>query len=161
MGVILLTHAVGRARFLAEVKTQEVVVVKDISIRMLAYVATDRILERMSIVGMLRDLYEVRLFSDGDEVLSAFEKEIPDLIVIDYCFPQSGGLPLLQTLRTKLPGGDIPDVIFSCRHDLDVGEESIVERDMNAVLLPDLVFGSGVFFRTVVLEFMNLSLARA
>jgi OmpR family response regulator RpaB len=49
---------------------------------------------RLSMVG-----YEVVVAADGEEALTQFEAESPDLIVLDVMMPKMNGLQVCQTLR--------------------------------------------------------------
>jgi DNA-binding response OmpR family regulator len=48
---------------------------------------------------MRRAGYRVRVARDGDEVLAAIEREIPDLVLLDLMMPRRSGYDLCQTIR--------------------------------------------------------------
>ena len=62
--------------------------------------------------------YDVRTYNDGATALSAFEKTMPDLAVLDVKMPRMDGMELLRQLRTKT---DMP-VIFLTSKDEEIDE---------------------------------------
>jgi DNA-binding response OmpR family regulator len=48
---------------------------------------------------MRRAGYRVRVARDGDEVLAAIEREVPDLVLLDLMMPKRSGYDLCQTIR--------------------------------------------------------------
>jgi len=62
--------------------------------------------------------YTVRTYNDGVSALSAFEKSMPDLAVLDIKMPRMDGMELLRKLRTK---SDLP-VIFLTSKDEEIDE---------------------------------------
>ena len=62
--------------------------------------------------------YTVRTYNDGAAALSAFEKAMPDLAVLDVKMPRMDGMELLRQLRIK---SDLP-VIFLTSKDEEIDE---------------------------------------
>ncbi|MSU88132.1 response regulator [Rhodobacteraceae bacterium 2CG4] len=62
--------------------------------------------------------YAVRTYNDGATALSAFEKTMPDLAILDVKMPRMDGMELLRQLRTKT---DMP-VIFLTSKDEEIDE---------------------------------------
>lgn len=62
--------------------------------------------------------YAVRTYNDGAAALSAFEKTMPDLAILDVKMPRMDGMELLRQLRTKT---DMP-VIFLTSKDEEIDE---------------------------------------
>ncbi|MEM8787996.1 MAG: response regulator transcription factor [Pseudomonadota bacterium] len=62
--------------------------------------------------------YAVRTYNDGAAALSAFEKTMPDLAVLDVKMPRMDGMELLRQLRTR---SDMP-VIFLTSKDEEIDE---------------------------------------
>ncbi|WP_112321803.1 response regulator transcription factor [Oceanibium sediminis] len=62
--------------------------------------------------------YAVRTFNDGVAALSAFEKTMPDLAILDVKMPRMDGMELLRQLRTR---SDMP-VIFLTSKDEEIDE---------------------------------------
>lgn len=123
----------------------------------LAYIASKELVERHLMVGALHGLYHaVRCFDDSMDVIEAFDREIPDLLVVDYLLPPFGGLRLLETVRRRVAGGDIPDIIFCYEQELEEGEVLEVNKAYEAVVLPHRLIESGLYFRVVADEFVRL-----
>ena len=59
------------------------------------------------------DLYHIIPLADGDQVLDALEKEIPDLIILDIIMPGKDGLAVLRDLKQHPCFRHIPVVILS------------------------------------------------
>ncbi len=127
----------------------------------LAYVAggehAERHLMQATLVG---HYHSVRFFEDCSTVIEAFEREIPDLLIVDCLVPPFGGLRLLETVRRTLVGGDIPDAILCYEAELEEGEVDAVARTYEAVVLPERLVLSGAYFRTIVSEFVRLQKKR-
>lgn len=62
--------------------------------------------------------YAVRTYNDGATALTAFEKTLPDLAILDVKMPRMDGMELLRQLRTKT---DMP-VIFLTSKDEEIDE---------------------------------------
>ncbi|MHA3976405.1 response regulator transcription factor [Halovulum sp. GXIMD14794] len=62
--------------------------------------------------------YAVRTYNDGASALTAFEKTLPDLAILDVKMPRMDGMELLRQLRTKT---DMP-VIFLTSKDEEIDE---------------------------------------
>ncbi|HEU5047311.1 MAG TPA: response regulator [Rickettsiales bacterium] len=56
---------------------------------------------------------------DGAQALAYCEKQLPDLILLDWYMPVMNGIDFLPKLRA-LPGGDKPVVVF-CTTENDMG----------------------------------------
>ncbi len=123
----------------------------------LAYIASKELVERHLMIGALSGLYHsVKCFDASDDVIEAFDREIPDLLVVDYLLPPFGGLRLLETVRRCVAGGDIPDVIFCYEPELEEKEALLVNKAFEAVVLPHRLIESGLYFRVVADEFVRL-----
>jgi len=61
--------------------------------------------------------YEVTIAADGEEGLEAFQKEKPDLILLDLMMPRLDGLSVCQQIRTleKKSGGRVPILFLTAR----------------------------------------------
>jgi len=62
--------------------------------------------------------YAVRTYNDGAAALSAFDKTMPDLAILDVKMPRMDGMELLRQLRSK---SDMP-VIFLTSKDEEIDE---------------------------------------
>ena len=59
--------------------------------------------------------YQVRTASTGREALKAFEKDPPDLVVLDLMLPEIGGAEILKTLRSRKETQATPVIILTAR----------------------------------------------
>jgi two-component system nitrogen regulation response regulator GlnG len=64
-----------------------------------------------------QDNIESQSFENGDKVLSALNREVPDAIISDVRMPGIDGLELLQQIHAVHP--DIPVIIMTAHSDLD------------------------------------------
>lgn len=60
--------------------------------------------------------YEVVLARDGAEVLRLFDRESPDLVILDICMAGMNGLAAAERLREADP--DLPIVLFTSFDDI-------------------------------------------
>ncbi|PWG63399.1 nitrogen regulation protein NR(I) [Sediminicurvatus halobius] len=56
-------------------------------------------------------------FETGDEALTAFERERPDVLITDIRMPRLDGLTLMQRLHEQMP--DLPVIVITAHSDLD------------------------------------------
>ena len=59
-----------------------------------------------------RDGFQVRLAGDGDEALTSFQRDQPDLIVLDIMLPGMNGLEVCRQVRAA---GSTPIILLSAR----------------------------------------------
>ena len=77
------------------------------------YVADDEQSIRDIIFRFLtKEGFDVKTFSTGDELLDAFKKEVPDLVILDIIMPGTDGFVISSRLR-KL--SSVPIIIVSAR----------------------------------------------
>lgn len=70
--------------------------------------------------------YRVTSTADGQEALTAFERETPDLIVADVVMPHMDGFALLKAVRAHPAGSAVPFMFLSARHEPAVRAEARV-----------------------------------
>lgn len=58
---------------------------------------------------------EARGFADGRTVLTALEKEVPDLIVLDIMMPELDGIAVLKAIRTNPRTESIPVIMATAK----------------------------------------------
>ena len=73
-----------------------------------------------SILDVMRDIleaegYRVSCAANGREALTAFEREVPDLIVSDVMMPYLDGFGLLKAVRARPDGVAVPFLFLSAR----------------------------------------------
>ena len=66
---------------------------------------------------MLQKGYEVITVGDGLSAISMFEREWPDLVILDIRLPEMDGIAVLQQLRKK--NKETPVVIMTAYHDME------------------------------------------
>lgn len=86
--------------------------------------------------------YEVRCFSDGQSFLSAFQKQKPDLILLDLMLPDCSGLDLLRKIRSSRENDNVSIMIVSARNQvldkvdgLDLGADDYLEKPFDILEL--------------------------
>ncbi len=99
-------------------------------------------------IQLARMGYEVVLACDGAEAVEAYEKEKPDLVLLDVMMPRVNGLDACQRIRAleKKAGGRVPVIFLTARdttHDktsaaLSGGDE-FVSKPVSLVELKDRV----------------------
>ncbi len=74
--------------------------------------------------GTIRDIevyalestgFSAKGFSSGDEVLSALEKEIPSLIILDIMMPGTDGVTVLKKIRENINTKHIPVIMATAK----------------------------------------------
>ncbi len=59
--------------------------------------------------------YRVRTATTGGEALRSLESDPPDLVILDLMLPETSGLDVLHTLRTRKETARIPVIILTAR----------------------------------------------
>jgi diguanylate cyclase (GGDEF)-like protein len=95
--------------------------------------------------------YEARTASNTKDAIASFEKEKPDLVLLDVELPGSNGFQLCATLRAMSPGVDVPIVMVtghddteSIAHAYEVGATDFIHKP---VLWPTLPHRIGFILR--------------
>ncbi len=73
---------------------------------------------------LARDGYAVDTAEDGQAALEAFEKEPPDLILLDVMMPRMDGWEVLQRMQERHGVGAIPVLMFSGKVDEQAEREA-------------------------------------
>ncbi|RPI23364.1 MAG: DNA-binding response regulator, partial [Chloroflexota bacterium] len=56
--------------------------------------------------------YRVQVISDGQAALESFERQMPDLVILDIMLPQVDGFAITRWLRDR---GDVPIILLTSR----------------------------------------------
>lgn len=93
-------------------------------------------------VSLEKTGYIVYSFSTGKDFIQAFEKQKPDLCLLDLMLPDSSGLDILKKLRSDRSNDDIPMVIISAKRmtldkveGLDSGADDYIEKPFDILEL--------------------------
>ncbi len=80
----------------------------------LIYVAeASKVLSKIICTELEKQKYEVRVFDDGYEVLKAFVKEPPQLLITDKVLNTIDGMELCNVLKTGSSKSDVPVIVIS------------------------------------------------
>ncbi len=99
----------------------------------LVYIADDHIMVAQGISSLLQQLgyTNIRIFTNGQEVLKACLAKVPSWIFLDIYMPEGDGISTLQQLRTK--GYGMPILMLSMTADKKYVDTSM-EQGANAYL---------------------------
>ena len=79
-------------------------------------VADDSVSVRRAMEAFLHDLgLEVDSASDGVEALEHFDRQAPDLAILDLEMPRMNGLELAGAIRERVAGKDVPLIMITSR----------------------------------------------
>ena len=88
-------------------------------------IADDSASDRAAARGILSDAgYTVVEATDGQQVLEAFNRERPALVVLDVVMPRIGGLEVCRILKAKAPGY-LPVLMVSTRNSVNARVEGL------------------------------------
>ena len=84
----------------------------------IALVDDDRNILTSVSISLEAEGFEVETYNDGQSALEAFNRQLPDMAVLDIKMPRMDGMELLRRLRLK---SDMP-VIFLTSKDEEIDE---------------------------------------
>ncbi|GAB5550046.1 MAG: hypothetical protein SangKO_098060 [Sandaracinaceae bacterium] len=80
--------------------------------------------------------YEVAVASDGRDALEHAQREVPDLVLVDFVMPHMNGFQLVQALRGVSNLADVPVVLMSAKAD-KIGEGFLAQTGaLDAITKP-------------------------
>ncbi|MEC7519006.1 MAG: response regulator [Myxococcota bacterium] len=80
--------------------------------------------------------YEVAVATDGREALERAQRDVPDLVLVDFVMPQMNGFQLVQALRGVSNLADVPVVLMSAKAD-KIGEGFLAQTGaLDAITKP-------------------------
>jgi DNA-binding NarL/FixJ family response regulator len=79
----------------------------------------DRILRTVLRHSLEQEGYQVRAVCSATEALTAFEEDIPDVIVSDVSMPEMDGFSFCRRLRSQPSGQLVPFIFLSAKGDLE------------------------------------------
>jgi DNA-binding response OmpR family regulator len=83
--------------------------------------------------------YLVHQASDGETGISAFGRDVTDVVVVDIFMPGQGGLQTIDRLRRGWPQAKIVAVMDVKGHALMLGADRFLEKPFEATTLVSLV----------------------
>ncbi|MBI4094686.1 MAG: response regulator [Candidatus Liptonbacteria bacterium] len=83
----------------------------------------DRFLSSLLKARLEKDQFEVKIASDGEEVLEILKAFKPDIIVLDLIMPRLSGFEVLEALSVDPQYSSIPVIVLS-----NLSQESDMER---------------------------------
>lgn len=84
--------------------------------------------------SLQREKFEVRVAGNGAEAFHQFEKERPDLVVLDVRLPDTNGIEILRNLRRRDP--DLPIIIVTAFGEIRMAVEAMREGAFDFVAKP-------------------------
>ncbi|MEI8350044.1 MAG: response regulator [Candidatus Omnitrophota bacterium] len=67
--------------------------------------------------------YDIITASNSQEALAAFQKEKPNILIVDYAMPEVNGIELLEKIRS-LVGGGVPAIMFAAEPSMKAMEKA-------------------------------------
>jgi len=67
--------------------------------------------------------YEIITASGAKEALEIFQKEKPNILIVDYAMPEMNGIELLSKIRALI-GGGIPAIMFAAEPSMKAMEKA-------------------------------------
>ena len=102
---------------------------------------------RLLIRAILKGLYEVIEYEDGESALAGLRVEKPDLLVLDISLPGMAGTEVLRRIRGDGSLSDLP-VIALTAHAMDGGRKEYVAAGFNDHIGKP-IFDDGVLLTTI------------
>ena len=78
--------------------------------------------------------FDARIATNTQEALASFEKERPDLVLLDVELPGSNGFDICATLRAMSPGVDVPIVMVTGHDDTQSIAQAFEVGDRKSVV---------------------------
>jgi DNA-binding response OmpR family regulator len=87
--------------------------------------------------------FRIALASDGKQALELFDRERPDLVLLDVDMPGMSGFQVCRSMRGRADASDVPIVMMTGRDDVaainaayDSGATDFVAKPVQWALLP-------------------------
>lgn len=81
--------------------------------------------------------FETSEADDGDTALIACRSTMPDAILLDWNMPRVDGLTFMRQLRTSVPGGTAPKILFcSANNDMEDLQTALGEGADEYIMKP-------------------------
>jgi len=86
-------------------------------------VEDDKFLVNAYRVKLSKAGYDVKVATDGEEVMKLLQTFVPDMIILDLVIPKKDGFSVLQDLKSTNSLKDIPIIVAS-----NLGQKEDIER---------------------------------
>jgi len=83
----------------------------------------DKFLQRLLVMKLTQDGFDVTGASDGEEGLRRIVTEPPNLVVLDLIMPKMDGFEVLAQMRTNIKSRNIPVIVLS-----NLGQDEDISR---------------------------------
>lgn len=78
-----------------------------------------------TVVNWLKDEYKTAVAKSGKAALEYLEKEIPEIILLDYEMPEMSGVQTLEAIRSDSRWANIPIIFLTAVSEMDMVKEAI------------------------------------
>jgi DNA-binding response OmpR family regulator len=111
-------------------------------------VEDENALQKLLVDTITRAGYKSTLAKNGHEALQMFEKEKPDLVLLDILLPEMNGFDVLETIRVKY-NSKVPVIIIS-----NLGEKEDVDMGKNLGVV-DYILKSDISLKNLMIKIHN------
>lgn len=81
--------------------------------------------------------FETDQADDGDTALVACQAQMPDAILLDWNMPRVDGITFMRELRTSVPGGTTPTILFcTANNDIEDVQTALTEGADEYIMKP-------------------------
>ena len=83
----------------------------------MVYIVDDEPVNRELLSSLLlKQGYQVEQFNEGLSLLTRLNKQLPDLILLDFMMPKMSGLEVCQSIRNQYDSYELPVMMITARH---------------------------------------------
>ena len=83
--------------------------------RNILVVEDDRNISELIHMYLVKEGFDVRIAADGGKAIEEFQKQVPDLILLDIMLPGDDGMVLLKKLKSSSKTKDIPVIMVTAK----------------------------------------------
>lgn len=81
--------------------------------------------------------FETEQADDGDTAMVACQAQMPDAILLDWNMPRVDGITFMRELRTEVPGGKTPTILFcTANNDIEDVQTALTEGADEYIMKP-------------------------
>ena len=84
--------------------------------------------------ALCADGHEVRCAADGGTALSLFDRQAPDLVILDLRLPDTNGLKLLTLFKERVP--EIPVVMMTAYAEVETAVQAMKQGAFDYLVKP-------------------------